>query len=63
MALCSISSVHSAQDDVGSFLNAVFDGWQPKQGGAEAKEIYGCMSWVGKSNAVKLVKKIADEKD
>lgn len=56
-------SVHSAQDDVASFLNAVFDGWRPKQGGSEAKEIYGCMSWVARGNAVKLIQKIADQKD
>ena len=41
-----------------SLLDAIQNGWQPHADtvGASSKELLGCMSWVGRKNAMALVK-------
>lgn len=46
------------QDCPSTLLDAAESGWQPKSGGAEAKELFECMSWVGRMHAAKFVAKI-----
>lgn len=52
-----------SQDNVVGFLKAVKNGWMPSQAGAEAKENFDCMSWVGRTAATKLVKRICSKQD
>ena len=51
------------QEGVEDFLKAIFEGWNINSGGAEAREYYNCLSWVGKQHAGRLVKAIFNKKD
>ncbi len=58
-----MSCLALAQDSVIGFLKGVKSGWMPSGAGAEAKENFECMSWVGRTSASKLVKRISANQD